>query len=91
MEKFQEMIYIIYGGLRCQQSLLKVLIVFIFFSREETIHISSSEGEMKVWLEPEIEVAKNINFSQNQVTKILNTIKDRQEEINDFWNKHFSK
>ena len=46
---------------------------------------------MKVWLEPEIEVAKNINFSQNQVTKILNTIKDRQEEINDFWNKHFSK
>ena len=67
---------------------------FYFFSREETrrhIHISSSEGEMKVWLEPEIEVAKNINFSQNQVTKILNTIKDRQEEINDFWNKHFSK
>lgn len=66
---------------------------FYFFSREETrrhIHISSSEGEMKVWLEPEIEIAKNINFSQSQVTKILNTIKDRQEEINDFWNKHFS-
>ena len=66
---------------------------YYFFSREETrchIHISSSDGEMKVWLEPKIEVAKVVNLSQHEVTKILNTIEERKEQINEFWNKHFA-
>ena len=67
---------------------------YYFFSREETrrhIHISSSEGEMKVWLEPKIEIAKVINLSNQEVTRILNTIQEREEQINEFWNKHFAK
>ena len=67
---------------------------YYVFSREETrrhIHISSSEGVMKVWLEPKIEVAKVINLSNQEVTRILNTIQEREEEINEFWNKHFAK
>ena len=66
---------------------------YYFFSREETrrhIHISSSEGEMKVWLEPTVEVAKVVNLSQHEVTKILKTIEERKEQINEFWNKHFT-
>ena len=65
---------------------------YYFFSREETrrhIHVSSSEGEMKVWLEPKIEVAKVVNLSQQEVTKILNTVEARKEQIDEFWNKHF--
>ncbi len=65
---------------------------YYFFSREETrrhIHVSSSEGEMKVWLEPKIEVAKVVNLSQQEVTKILNTVEERKEQIDEFWNKHF--
>lgn len=46
---------------------------------------------MKVWLEPKIEVAKVINLSNQEVTRILNTIQEREEQINEFWNKHFAK
>lgn len=66
---------------------------FYFFSREETrkhIHVSSPSGEAKIWLEPEITVAKVIELSNQDVTKILDIVKDHLEEINDFWNKHFS-
>lgn len=65
---------------------------FYFFSREENrrhVHVSSSDGEAKIWLEPEIEVARVVNLSAQEVSKILEIIKDRQEEINDFWNRHF--
>lgn len=65
---------------------------FYFFSREEErrhVHVSSADGEAKIWLEPEIEVAKVVNLSAQEVGKILGIIKDRQEEINDFWNRHF--
>ena len=66
---------------------------FYFFSREETrkhIHVSSPNGEAKIWVEPEITVAKVIELSNQDVTKILDIVKDHLEEINDFWNKHFS-
>lgn len=67
---------------------------FYFFSREEErrhIHVSSTDGEMKVWLEPEIEVAKVINLTTEQVNSILKVVKNHEEEINDSWNKHFCK
>lgn len=65
---------------------------FYFFSREENrrhVHVSSSDGEAKIWLEPEIEVARVVNLSAQEVSKILEIIRDRQGEINDFWNRHF--
>lgn len=67
---------------------------FYFFSREEErrhIHVSSSDGEVKIWLEPEIEVAKVINLTTEQVNSILKVVKKHEEEINDSWNKHFCK
>lgn len=66
---------------------------FYFFSREENrrhVHVSSSDGEAKIWLEPEIEVARVVNLSAQEVSKILEIIKNRQEEINAFWNRHFN-
>ena len=65
---------------------------FYFFSREENrrhVHVASSDGEAKIWLEPEIEVARIVNLSAQEVRKILEIIRNRQEEINDFWNRHF--
>ena len=65
---------------------------FYFFSREENrrhVHVSSSDGEAKIWLEPEIEVARVVNLSAQEVIKILEIIRDTQEEINDFWDRHF--
>ncbi|MGN0739827.1 MAG: DUF4160 domain-containing protein [Treponema sp.] len=65
---------------------------FYFFSREEVrrhIHVASSNGEVKIWLEPEISVAKVINLSSVEVNEILEIIQKRKEDINECWNKHF--
>ena len=67
---------------------------YYFFSREENrkhVHVSCSEGEVKIWLEPEISVAKVVNLNSYQVNEVLNTVKTRHEEINAEWDKHFSK
>ncbi len=67
---------------------------FYFFSREESrkhIHVSSSDGEAKIWLEPKIEVAQVAKLSMQEVNKILEIVKNREEEINGFWNRHFEK
>ena len=65
---------------------------YYFFSREETrrhVHVSSSDGEMKVWLEPDISIAKVVNLSPHEVADIMETINRRKEEINAEWTKHF--
>lgn len=65
---------------------------YYFFSREENrrhVHVSSSDGEVKVWLEPEISVAKVINLDSHEVSAIVDTINRRKEEINAEWTKHF--
>ncbi|MDY6030301.1 MAG: DUF4160 domain-containing protein [Treponemataceae bacterium] len=65
---------------------------FYFFSREETrkhVHVASSDGEVKIWLEPEISLAKVINLSTSEVNTILEIVEKRKEEINADWNKHF--
>ena len=65
---------------------------YYFFSREEKrrhVHVSSSDGEMKVWLEPEVSVAKVVNLSSHEVSEILNTINKRKDEIDAEWTKHF--
>ncbi len=43
---------------------------FFFFSREELrmhVHVVSGDGEAKFWLEPEIELTKNYNYSRKQL------------------------
>ena len=65
---------------------------FFFFSREEKrihIHIYSSKGEAKFWLEPNIELAKNYGFSNTQINEIKKIIEEKQNEINKSWNQHF--
>lgn len=65
---------------------------YYFFSREETrrhVHVSSPDGEIKVWLEPEISIAKVINLNSHEISEIMETINRRKEEINAEWTKHF--
>ncbi|MBQ0166260.1 MAG: DUF4160 domain-containing protein [Treponema sp.] len=65
---------------------------FYFFSREETrkhVHVISSDGEVKIWLEPEIAVAKVVNLSQTEVNEIVEIVENRKEELHASWNKHF--
>lgn len=65
-----------------------------FFSREEQrmhVHVFSADGEAKIWLEPEIEVAKNYGLSRKALAEALDVIRERSDEIQDAWNQHFSR
>lgn len=55
------------------------------------VHVSTPNGEAKIWLEPEITVAKKINLSDNELNEIVRTTIERKEELIGAWNKHFGK
>jgi hypothetical protein len=65
---------------------------FYFFSREELrphVHVHHAEGEAKVWLEPEIELARNHGLSRRRVTAALTLVRRHQDEIRRAWQAHF--
>lgn len=65
---------------------------FYFFSREETrMHVQAPNGELKIWMEPNIELAKVVNLSNEEANKLLKRAIKRKDEIYDAWNKHFEK
>lgn len=53
------------------------------------VHVLSSEGEAKFWLEPEIELAKNHRFTRKQLKEIESLIEDHYDELGNAWQKHF--
>lgn len=65
---------------------------FFFFSREETrmhIHVSSSEGEAKFWLEPIIALAQHFNLTKKELKIMQGIVEERADEIRDAWKRHF--
>lgn len=65
---------------------------YFFFSREEErvhIHVQSADGEAKIWLEPHIELARNHGLSEQDLSRIVRTIEEREQEIRDAWTSHF--
>ena len=65
---------------------------FFFFSREETrmhVHVYSENGEAKFWLEPEIELAKNIHLSRKQLKQIEEIVEEHYNEFTTAWQTHF--
>jgi hypothetical protein len=65
---------------------------FFFNSREEErkhIHISSSDGTAKFWIEPIISLADYYNFSTKELNLLMKIIEKRKNEIIEAWNNHF--
>ena len=65
---------------------------FFFFSREEErlhIHVQSADGEAKVWIEPEIELPRNHELSDQDLSRVLQLV-DHEQEIRDAWRRHFN-
>jgi hypothetical protein len=65
---------------------------FFFFSREEErlhIHVQSADGEAKIWMEPEIELARNYELSQQDLNRALQLVIEHEQEIRDAWHRHF--
>lgn len=54
------------------------------------IHIYSPDGEAKFWLEPEISLAYNHGFRNNQLKELEKIIKEKQDECRVAWKKFFS-
>jgi hypothetical protein len=66
---------------------------FLFFSNEESrihVHVLSSDGEAKFWIEPIVSLARSSGFSTKELNKIHHIIQERQDEIKRRWKKHFS-
>ena len=52
---------------------------FLFFSREERrmhVHVWSPDGEAKIWLEPEIELAVNKGLKQSEISELVKITKE---------------
>ncbi len=65
---------------------------FFFFSREESrmhVHVYCEDGEAKFWMLPDIEMARNYRLTDRQLKEIEKIIKERYEEIENKWEKHF--
>ena len=69
---------------------------FHFFSNEGDprepmhIHADSSNGEAKIWLHPEVTIARSAGYNRKQITELLKVVQERREEIERAWYEHFS-
>jgi hypothetical protein len=65
---------------------------FFFFSREEPrphVHVISSDGEAKFWIEPVVALATYEGLKPGQLRKLQKVIEERRDEIKAAWKKHF--
>ena len=65
---------------------------FYFFSREERqmhVHVSSSSGEAKFWMEPRIALAMNRGLKETEVRRAERLIEEHTDEIRITWRRHF--
>jgi len=53
------------------------------------VHVHSSDGEAKYWLEPKIELARNYGLSDRQLAKIQSIVEEHENELITAWNSHF--
>ena len=53
------------------------------------IHVQSSNGEAKFWLEPEIQIAQNYGLSMRELNEADSLIKEHRNEIRTAWQQHF--
>ena len=63
---------------------------FYFFSREEArLHVQSSKGEAKFWLETKVALAQNCGLTSRQVNVVRRLIGEHADEICTAWKVHF--
>lgn len=53
------------------------------------IHVYSSDGEAKFWIEPQIALDKSDGFSKRELNVLQKVIEERIDEIKKAWEKHF--
>lgn len=67
---------------------------FFFFSREEErlhVHVASSEGEAKFWLEPTVALASYEGLDAKQLKRLERIVEENEHEIRRAWQTHFGR
>ena len=66
---------------------------FYVNSREETrihIHVQTSDGEAKIWLEPNVELFANYGIREDHLKEIIEITKEKRNEFIQLWKSHFN-
>jgi hypothetical protein len=53
------------------------------------VHAHCPDGEAKFWLEPEIALAQNHGFAEQQVRAAQRPVEEHVGEIRSAWQRHF--
>jgi hypothetical protein len=53
------------------------------------VHVVSAGGEVKYRLEPELELARNYRFDQQQIRQIQSILERHRDEVIGAWREHF--
>ena len=53
------------------------------------VHVSSSDGEAKFWLEPKVGLAKNYGYSDKRLKQIEQLIEEHYDELTSAWRGYF--
>jgi hypothetical protein len=53
------------------------------------VHVASSEGEAKFWIEPAIELATNHGIPSHQIGALQKIVESHEQDIRTAWNIHF--
>jgi len=53
------------------------------------VHVQSTDGVAKFWLEPIIALADYYRLSTKELKEITSIIEEKENEFKDSWKKHF--
>lgn len=65
---------------------------FFFFSREESrphVHVASSKGEAKFWLEPLVSLADYDGLSKVELRRVQKIVEENHEKFRKAWKDFF--
>lgn len=63
-----------------------------FLAREESrahVHVHHPTGEAKIWLEPTLEVARNVGLSRVLLAEAVRIVRENEDGILRAWAHHF--
>ena len=55
------------------------------------VHVASSDGDAKFWLEPEVELAMQKGMASHRINDIREIIEDHRDELTQAWRKHLDR
>ena len=54
------------------------------------VHVWCPEGEAKIWIDPEIELAVQKGLKDHEIKDLLNITMEKIDDIRESWREHFS-